>query len=241
MPVLVVNVDHVATLREARKGTEPEPVTAAHLAELGGAQGIIVHLREDRRHIRDRDLELLKATLTTNLHLEMAATQEMQGVALDILPHMVCLVPEKREELTTEGGLECQGKEDFIKDFLAPFKERNIFTSLFIDGDPGQIDAAAQAGADYVEIHTGHYADAPDVVKSRNELEKIVAGIEHAQSLGLKVNLGHGLNYQNILAFSRVPGICEYSIGHSIVSRAVLMGMTRAVEQMNEIIRGFVD
>ncbi len=239
MPVLVVNVDHVATLRQARMGSEPEPVTAAHLAELGGAQGIIVHLREDRRHIQDRDLRLLKSTLTANLHLEMAATEEMQGIALDVRPHMVCLVPEKREELTTEGGLECRGREDFIKDYLAPFRERNIHTSLFIDADLDQIAAAASSGTEYIEIHTGHYADASDTPAKKTELEKILAGIRHAHSLGLKVNLGHGLNYQNILAFAGVENICEYSIGHSIIARAVMVGMTRAVEQMNEIIRGF--
>jgi len=241
MPVLVVNVDHVATIRQARMGREPEPVTAAHLAELGGAQGIIVHLREDRRHIQDRDLQLLRETLSTNLHLEMAATREMQDIALRTSPHMICLVPEKREELTTEGGLECQGREAFIKDYLAPFQEKNICTSLFIDAHPHQIDAAAESGADYVEIHTGSFADAKDVVIRQKELEKIITGIWHARSLGLKVNLGHGLNYKNILVFARIPDISEYSIGHSIVSRAVMVGMARAVEQMVRIINGFVD
>ena len=239
MPVLVVNVDHVATLRQARMGREPEPVTAAHLAEMGGAQGIIVHLREDRRHIQDRDLSILNSTLTVNLHLEMAATEEMQNIALDVQPHMICLVPEKREELTTEGGLECRGREGFIRDYLAPFRERNVQTSLFIDADPDQIEAAASIGAEYIEIHTGHYADARDFPAKMTELEKILAGIRHAHSLGLKVNLGHGLNYQNILAFAGVENICEYSIGHSIIARAVMVGMVRAVEQMNEIIRGF--
>ncbi len=239
MPVLVVNVDHVATLRQARMGSEPEPVTAAHLAELGGAQGIIVHLREDRRHIQDRDLSLLKSTLTANLHLEMAATEEMQNIALHALPHMVCLVPEKREELTTEGGLECRGREAFLRDYLAPFKKRNVHTSLFIDADPDQIEAAAASGTEYIEIHTGHYADAPDSPAKKKELEKILAGIRHAHLLGLKVNLGHGLNYQNILAFSGAENVCEYSIGHSIIARAVMVGMVRAVEQMNDIIRGF--
>jgi len=239
MPVLVVNVDHVATLRQARMGREPEPVTAAHLAEMGGAQGIIVHLREDRRHIQDRDLSLLNSTLTANLHLEMAATEEMQNIALDVQPHMICLVPEKREELTTEGGLECRGREGFIRDYLAPFRERNVQTSLFIDADPDQIEAAASIGAEYIEIHTGHYADARDFPAKMTELEKILAGIRHAHSLGLKVNLGHGLNYQNILAFAGVENICEYSIGHSIIARAVMVGMVRAVEQMNEIIRDF--
>ncbi len=241
MPVLVVNVDHVATIRQARMGREPEPVAAAQLCEFGGAQGIIVHLREDRRHIQDRDLEMLKATIGLNLHLEMAAISEMQDIALKTSPHMICLVPEKREELTTEGGLECKGREQFLRDYLAPFRDGLIHTSLFIDADKYQIDAAAEAGTEYVEIHTGHYADAGDPVTRQNELEKIIAGIDHALSLGLKVNLGHGLNYQNIFAFARMPGIKEYSIGHSIVSRAVMVGMARAVEQMAVIIRGFVD
>ncbi|WP_291321789.1 pyridoxine 5'-phosphate synthase [Desulfonatronospira sp.] len=239
MPVLVVNVDHVATLRQARMGSEPEPITAAHLAEMGGAQGIIVHLREDRRHIQDRDLSLLKATLTANLHLEMAATDEMHRIALEVQPHMICLVPEKREELTTEGGLQCMGREDFLRSYLAPFKARNIYTSLFIDAEPEQIQAAASAGADYIEIHTGHYADARDHPARQAELEKIISGIKQAGSLGLRVNLGHGLNYQNILAFSGVKSICEFSIGHSIISRAVMVGIKEAVAQMNEIIRSF--
>ncbi len=241
MPVLVVNVDHIATIRQARKGLEPDPVTAAHQAEMAGAMGIIVHLREDRRHIQDKDVELLKATLKTNLHFEMAATDEMKTIALKICPYMICLVPEKREELTTEGGLECAGREKFLKDFLAPFHSIGIRSSLFIDSDPLQIEAAAQAGAEYVEIHTGHYADAVNYRDKLKELEKIIQGVGYAQDLGLKVNLGHGLNYQNIYGFSRVSGIREYSIGHSIISRAVLTGMSEAVDTMAGIIHTFVE
>jgi len=239
MPVLVVNVDHIATLRQARLGKEPDPITGAHLAELAGAQGIIVHLREDRRHIQDKDVELLKTTLKTNLHLEMAATEEMQKIALHTLPHMVCLVPEKRQELTTEGGLNCLGREQELKEFLAPLKKKGIKTSLFIDAEKEQIEAAAQIGTEYIEIHTGHYADAQNPDDQQKEFQKIVTGIEFAQELKLKVNLGHGLNYHNILAFARIPGISEYSIGHSIISRAVFVGIFQAVKQMVDIIAGF--
>lgn len=241
MPVLVVNVDHIATIRQARMGQEPDPVTAAHLAEVAGAMGIIVHLREDRRHIQDSDVELLKAVLKTNLHFEMAATDEMKAIALKIRPYMVCLVPEKREELTTEGGLECAGRESFLKEYLAPFHDSGIRSSLFIDADPAQIEAAGKSGAEYVEIHTGHYADAPNYKDKQKKLEKIVEGVRHARNLGLKVNLGHGLNYHNIYGFSRVSGISEYSIGHSIISRAVLTGMTEAVKTMAGIIHAFVE
>lgn len=241
MPVLIVNVDHIATIRQARMGNEPDPVTAAHLAEMAGAMGIIVHLREDRRHIQDRDVELLRAVLKTNLHFEMAATDEMRSIALKTSPYMICLVPEKREELTTEGGLECVGREDFLRDYLAPFHEAGIRTSLFIDADPAQIEAAARAGAEYVEIHTGHYADAAHYIQRQKEQKRIIEGIGQALNLGLKVNLGHGLNYQNVYGFSRVSGVSEYSIGHSIISRAVLTGMTEAVETMAGIISTFAE
>ncbi|GAB6058376.1 pyridoxine 5'-phosphate synthase [Desulfonatronum parangueonense] len=240
MPVLVVNVDHVATLRQARMGREPDPVTAAHLAELGGAHGIIVHLREDRRHIQDRDLALLKETVQTNLHLEMGATGEMHAIALATRPHMVCLVPEKREELTTEGGLNLVGRESELKDYLADFHAAGTISSLFIDADPEQINAARAIGAEYIEIHTGHFAAAEKREDRESELEKILAGIRQAQELGLKVNLGHGLNYTNILAFAEVPGIREYSIGHAIMARAIHVGLHRAVRDMADIIQTFV-
>jgi pyridoxine 5-phosphate synthase len=240
MPVLVVNVDHVATLRQARGGREPDPATAAHLAELGGAHGIIVHLREDRRHIQDRDLRLLKETVQTRLHLEMAATLEMRDIALATLPYLVCLVPEKRRELTTEGGLDLLGREREIRDYLAPLHQAGIASSLFIDADQRQIDAAREIGAEYIEIHTGHFADATTSRTRERELARILEGVAHAGNLGLKVNLGHGLNYTNIFAFSRTPAIQEYSIGHSIVSRAVSVGLQRAVAEMDAIIRTFV-
>ncbi|GAB6887217.1 pyridoxine 5'-phosphate synthase [Desulfothermus okinawensis JCM 13304] len=241
MPKLAVNVDHIATIRQARLSKEPDPVHAAFLAEVAGANGIIVHLREDRRHIQDRDVLLLKQTVKTKLHLEMAATEEMQKIALEIRPYMVCLVPEKRQELTTEGGLDAASKIDFLKEFLKPIKEAGIKTSLFIDADEKQIEAAKKIGSQYIEIHTGHFADAKDDLSVRDELKKILKGIKLAQDLKLKVNLGHGLDYENIWAFSKVHGICEYSIGHSIVARAALVGMERAVKEMVEIIRTFVD
>jgi len=241
MPVLVVNVDHVATLRQARLGHEPEPVTAAHLAELAGARGIIVHLREDRRHIQDRDVELLARTLNTRLHLEMAATEEMRRIALTVRPYMVCLVPEKREELTTEGGLAVAGREEELRAYLEPLHEAGALSSLFIEAAPEQIRAASDVGAKYIEIHTGHYADAKTEDEAQAEFERITEGIALARDLGLEVNLGHGLNYTNIQRFAMVPGIREYSIGHSIISRAVLVGMEKAVHQMAEIIYGFVD
>lgn len=239
MPVLVVNVDHVATLRQARMGTEPDPLTAAHLAELAGAHGIIVHLREDRRHIQDRDVDLLARTIQTNLNLEMAATEEMHAIALRTRPHMVCLVPEKRRELTTEGGLNLVGQEQHLRDYLADIHAAGIHSSLFIDADPTQIIAAKDIGAEYVEIHTGHFADAKTTREQAAELEKILTGIRQAQEVGLKVNLGHGLNYVNIRHFSQTPDIQEYSIGHSIMARAVFTGISQAVRDMVEIIRTF--
>ncbi|WP_285905001.1 pyridoxine 5'-phosphate synthase [Pseudodesulfovibrio pelocollis] len=241
MPSLTVNVDHVATLRQARMGIEPEPVTAAYMAELAGATGIIVHLREDRRHIQDRDVELIRRTCNTRLHLEMAATEEMRTIALDIAPEIVCLVPEKRQELTTEGGLNCVGREGELADYLVPLHERGIRSSLFIDADPAQIKAAAATGTEFVEIHTGHYADAKDIRDRNRELASILEGIRIARSLGLKVNLGHGLNYRNVLAFSHVEGVSEYSIGHAIMAKAIFVGLDRAVRDMVAIIRTFAD
>ncbi|WP_415717566.1 pyridoxine 5'-phosphate synthase [Maridesulfovibrio sp.] len=241
MPLLCVNVDHVATLRQARLGTEPDPITAAAMCELAGAAGIIMHLREDRRHVQDRDIDLISRTIQTDFHFEMAATEEMQRIALDIVPATVCLVPEKREELTTEGGLNCIGEEKRLTEYLAPLHEKGVGSSLFIDAAPDQIKAAKNIGAEYIEIHTGHFADAVNRADQKAELARIIDGIKMAQDLGLKVNLGHGLNYVNILDFADVPGICKYSIGHSIMSRAIYVGIDRAVRDMVEIIRKFVD
>jgi len=241
MPLLCVNVDHVATLRQARLGQEPDPVLAAHEAELAGAAGVIVHLREDRRHIQDRDVEILRRTVKTALHLEMAATEEMQAIALRVKPATVCLVPEKRRELTTEGGLDCASREGELSAYLAPLVAEGVEASLFVDADPKQVAAAAKIGAQYVEIHTGHYADATTPDARNAELAKILAGIRQAQDLGLKVNLGHGLNYVNILPFAKVPGICEYSIGHGIMARAIYVGLRRAVRDMADIVERFAD
>lgn len=241
MPFLCVNVDHVATIRQARLGTEPDPITAAAIAELAGATGIIMHLREDRRHIQDRDIELINRTVQTKFNFEMAATNEMQSLALKYNPATVCLVPENRKELTTEGGLQCLGNEDKLRDYIAPLQEKGIRSSLFIDADPKQVEAAKSIGADYVEIHTGHFADATSRSEQKVEFEKIVKGIKMSQDYDLKVNLGHGLNYVNIHDFAKVPGICEYSIGHSIMARAIMLGLDKAVRDMVEIIRTFVD
>lgn len=239
MPVLVVNVDHIATLRQQRLGKEPEPLTGALLAELAGAHGIIVHLREDRRHIQDRDVQLLKHSINTHLHLEMATTGEMQSIALGLNPYMACIVPEKRQELTTEGGLAVAGREEFLQRFIAPLQAQGILVSLFIEADPVQIRAAKATGCEFVELHTGHFADAPDRIKMAEERDKIIRGIELARELGLRVNLGHGLNYTNIYEFRNTPGVSEYSIGHSIISRALFSGMENAVAQMVSIVESF--
>ncbi|OEU67508.1 MAG: pyridoxine 5'-phosphate synthase [Desulfovibrio sp. S3730MH75] len=241
MPLLCVNVDHVATVRQARLGTEPDPVVAAAMCELAGAAGIIMHLREDRRHVQDRDIDLISQTIQTKFNFEMAATAEMQVIALKINPATVCLVPEKREELTTEGGLNCVGQEDRLTKYLAPIHDAGIRSSLFIDADPAQIKASHKIGAEYVEIHTGHFADAKNRTEQKVELARIIDGIKMSQDLGLKVNLGHGLNYTNILDFVEIEGICEYSIGHSIMARAILVGIDRAVKDMVEIIRTFAN
>jgi pyridoxine 5-phosphate synthase len=241
MPLLAVNVDHVATVRQARLAPNPDPVTAAALAELAGARAIIVHLREDRRHIQDRDVRLLRQTVKTRLHLEMAATDEMRAIALELKPHMVCLVPEKRQELTTEGGLGVAGREDELRSFVADLARADIPTSLFIDPDAHQIAAAAAVGAAFVELHTGAYADAATPAIRRAELDRLLLAIPEARRAGLGVNLGHGLDYDNIHAFAGTSGISEYSIGHSIIARAIMTGLGEAVSTMAAIIAGFPD
>jgi len=238
MSKLSVNVDHVATVRQARLINEPDPVTAAALAELAGCQGIIVHLREDRRHIQDRDVEILRRTITTRLNLEMAAVPEMVGIARRIRPDMSCLVPEKRQELTTEGGLDVAGKYKPIAEAVRGLQEAGIAVSLFIDADAGQIKAAHETGAEFIEIHTGRYADAKSRAGEDAEFERIVQGIAYASSLGLSVNVGHGLNYRNTQRLVPLKEIQEYSIGHSIIARAVLVGMERAVREMIAILNG---
>ena len=238
MAKLEVNVDHVATLRQARLIDEPDPVTAAALAELAGADGIIVHLREDRRHIQDRDLTLLRQTVKTRLNLEMAATPEMIGIACQIKPEVVTLVPEKRAELTTEGGLDVASHQVHLQEAVRTLKEAGITVSLFVDPHPQQIQAAAAVGADYVELHTGTYAEATSEAEAERLFEELLAAAAHARQLGLVVKAGHGLNYRNIKRFRGRKEFAEYSIGHSIISRAVYVGLERAVREMIALING---
>jgi pyridoxine 5-phosphate synthase len=235
--LLGVNVDHVATVRQARGTAEPDPVTAAALAELGGADSITVHLREDRRHIQERDVELLRKTVKTRLNLEMAPTDAMVGIALKLTPDAVTLVPEKREELTTEGGLDVALHRHLIKKQVDLLRQSGIVVSLFVDPDLEQIKMAHRVGADYVEIHTGTYCDARTPELRRGELAKIETALRAGHKLGLGVNAGHGLNYQNVRPVVSLGGVEEFNIGHSIVARAVLVGMERAVREMAALVR----
>lgn len=237
MAKLGVNIDHVATIRQARGGTEPDPVAAAAIAELAGADGITIHLREDRRHIQDRDLKLLRQTVGTKLNLEMAATEEMIGIALGVKPDMCTLVPEKRQELTTEGGLDVILNAQSLENAIASLQDGGILVSLFIDPDPDQIRKSARIGADYVEVHTGSFAEADDWKAEERELIKIENAIKLAAKLGLGVNAGHGLNYTNIKKVAALGGVEEFNIGHSIISKAVLVGLDRAVRDMIELIK----
>jgi pyridoxine 5-phosphate synthase len=236
LPRLSVNVDHIATIRQARRGVEPDPVAAAILAELAGASGIIVHLREDRRHIQDRDLRLLRQTVRTRLNLEMAATGEMQRIALEVRPDVVTLVPEKREELTTEGGLEVASRVPALKDYVGHIQQTGIPVSLFVDPDDRQIAASKKTGAQWVEIHTGAYANAGTGAERERELAKVMEAAKLAAGLGLRIGAGHGLNYINVAQIARIPEVEELNIGHSIISRASLVGIDRAVREMVELI-----
>lgn len=233
--LLGVNIDHVATLRQARNTRYPDPVEAVYAAENGGADGITVHLREDRRHIQERDIELIQQVLLTRLNLEMAVTDEMVKYAIKMLPAHVCLVPEKRQELTTEGGLDVIGQEAKIKDATLRLKEKNIEVSLFIDADLKQIEAAARSEAPVIEIHTGAYADAKSMAEKEHEFHRIVKAAEFAHQLGLIVNAGHGLNYQNVQAIAQIPQINELNIGHGIIARAIFMGLENAVREMKQL------
>ena len=237
MARLGVNVDHVATVRQARVTNEPDPVTAAALAELAGAEGITVHLREDRRHIQDRDVEILRQTVQSRLNLEMAATDEMVAIALRLRPDCVTLVPEKRQELTTEGGLDVLGQSEHLRPRIAALQAVGIVVSLFVDPERKQIEAASHVGSDFIEIHTGCYCEAANTECQALELAKIAEAIRVGKQCGLGVNAGHGLNYRNIAPVIALGGIEEYNIGHSIVSRAVLVGMERAVREMVELVR----
>lgn len=234
---LGVNVDHVATIREARRGKLPDPVAAAIIAEMAGADGIVCHLREDRRHIKDKDLYILKEVVKTHLNLEMAATDEMLRRALEVVPDMVTLVPEKREEITTEGGLDVVTNFDWMEEVINQLRNHDIVTSLFIDPDIQQIKAAARCGSDYVELHTGLYANAEDLSFVMDELEKLKSMAIAASKLGLGVSAGHGLDYHNLREILQIEQIEELNIGHSIVAKAVMVGMERAVREMLEIMR----
>ncbi|TAN43367.1 MAG: pyridoxine 5'-phosphate synthase [Nitrospirae bacterium] len=233
--ILGVNIDHVATLRQARLGVEPDPVMAVTLALLGGAEGITLHLREDRRHVNDRDLELLRACVPVELNLEMAATDEMLRIASKRLPDMVTLVPEKRKELTTEGGLDVRANMKVVKKAVRSLKDRGIGVSLFINPAEADIMASKEAGADMVEIHTGGYANEKGL-RQQKELARVRKAVEKALELGLKANAGHGLNYINVTDIAGIAGIRGLYIGHSIISRAVLVGMERAVREMKGLI-----
>jgi pyridoxine 5-phosphate synthase len=235
-PRLGVNIDHIATVRQARGGIEPDPVAAAVIAELAGADGITVHLREDRRHIQDRDVRMLRETLKTPMNLEMAATPEIVKIACEFKPASATLVPEKRQELTTEGGLDVVGNAAELKGRIRQMQEAGIIVSLFVDPDPDQIECSACLGADAIEIHTGTYCNAQSDAERERELEEIAAAIALGHASGLQVNAGHGLNYQNVAAVVALGGIVEYNIGHSIISRAVLVGLERAVRDMKALL-----
>lgn len=239
MARLVVNIDHVATVRQARGVNEPDPVLAAGLAELAGADGIICHLREDRRHINDRDLRLLRECVKTKLNLEMAAVDEMIDIALMTKPDLVTLVPEKREELTTEGGLDVKARSVHYRNVTERLKAEGILVSFFVDADPDQLKASYDCNADIVEIHTGHYSDARSELEAIQLFERVASAVESAVDLNLRISAGHGLNYLNIKRFKSLTQIEEYSIGHSIVARAVLVGFERAVREMIQLVMDF--
>ena len=233
---LHINIDHVATVRQARQTSEPDPVTAAGLVELAGADGITIHLREDRRHIIDRDVRILRETVQTRLNLEMAATAEMFGIALETRPDIVTLVPEKREEVTTEGGLDVAGAPESMHKGIAQLRNAGIRVSLFIDPETAQIEASQKAGAEDVELHTGCYANAERGSEQDSEYERLVSAAEFANEKNLQVNAGHGLNYINTQRICGLPHLRELDIGHSIVSRAIFVGLTQAVQETREII-----
>lgn len=235
MASLGVNIDHVANVRQARRTVEPDPVTHALLAELGGADGITVHLREDRRHIQDRDVELLRATVRSRLNLEMAATAEMEAIALRLRPDMVTLVPERREEVTTEGGLDVVGQVGHLGGMVGRLQDAGIGVSLFVDAEQAQLDGCVATGARWVELHTGRYAEASWEGQPQ-ELRRLTEACELARHMGLRVNAGHGLTYQNVEPIAAIPGMEELNIGHTIVARALAVGLTQAVREMRALI-----
>lgn len=233
---LGVNIDHIATLRNARGGIEPSVTEAAKLALKHDILALTMHLREDRRHIKDEDLYQVKA-LGAKINMEMAATKEIQKIALDLTPHSVCLVPERRQEITTEGGLDVEGQISYLKEFLKPLKEKNILVSMFIDPDINQVEASKKIGADYIEMHTGSFSNAFNTGAYKKEFEKLKIAAAHAQNIGLKVNAGHGLNYENVYLMKEIKGLSELNIGHSIISRAIFTGLDKAIEDMLQLIK----
>jgi len=236
MASLGVNIDHIANIRQARRTVEPDPVPFALLAELGGADGITVHLREDRRHIQDRDVELLRQTVRSRLNLEMAATQEMLAIALKIGPDMVTLVPERREEVTTEGGLNVADQLAELSPIVSRLQAQSIPVSLFVDPDSRQLEACQSTGARWVELHTGSYAEA-SLTEQPHELARITEAAAIARQPGLRVNAGHGLTYQNVEPIAAIPGMEELNIGHTIVARAVAVGLQQAVQEMKALVQ----
>jgi pyridoxine 5-phosphate synthase len=232
---LGVNIDHVATLREARKGAEPDVIMAAKVCELAGAHQITTHLRQDRRHIQDRDVELLSQVLQVRLNFEMAAVDEIIGIARRVKPHTVVLVPESREEITTEGGLDVAAQRERLTDVVGLFHQDGVQVSMFIDPDPAQVDASAATGADYVELHTGAYANAADRDRMA-EVDRIVEAASRAVATGLVFNAGHGLTVRNLAPIAAIPGLNEVNIGHSIMSRALFIGLENAVEEILEVL-----
>ncbi|MBN1086719.1 pyridoxine 5'-phosphate synthase [Erwinia aphidicola] len=235
--LLGVNIDHVATVRNARGTQYPDPVQAAFVSEQAGADGITVHLREDRRHITDRDVRILRQTIQTRMNLEMAVTDEMVDIACEVVPHFCCLVPEKREEVTTEGGLDVAGQQDKVTAAVQRLNAVGILVSLFIDADHRQIDAAVAAGAPYIEIHTGAYAEAAEGPERDAELARIAEAATYAAGKGLKVNAGHGLTYYNVQPIAVLPEMHELNIGHAIIGRALFSGLADAVKEMKQLMR----
>lgn len=234
---LAVNIDHIATLRQARGGAEPNPVAAASACERAGASGIVCHLREDRRHIHDRDVYLLRKTVTTKLDLEMAATEEIIAIALTVVPDLVTLVPEKRQELTTEGGLDVVKHQKKLRKAIQRFHEKNIAVSLFVDPVKAQVDASMEIGSDMIEIHTGEYAEAKTEAQKKKHLLTVSTIAEYGKKMGMEVNAGHGLNYANVRPVAQIPSIDEMSIGHAIIARALMVGLERAVREMLNLIQ----
>jgi pyridoxine 5-phosphate synthase len=236
MPRLGVNIDHVATIRQARQTVEPDPVWAASLAELGGADGITIHLREDRRHIQDRDVRVLRDTVQVKLNLEMATAEEIVQIALQTKPQQVTLVPEKRQEITTEGGLDVIGNRQRVGEVVRQLQDAGIEVSLFIDPERDQIEASRELGVSAIELHTGCYADATSEAAQASELQKLKAAGRVAIDAGLLLHMGHGLTYRNVIPVAQIEGTCELNIGHSIIARAVLVGFEKAVREMKELV-----